>query len=188
MQYFGISVNSAAWKVSWFPIKHSGTPQDFGYILERVQGRLAGWKANLLFFAGMLVLTQVVTSIIPNYAMQCSALLVKVLSNVDRLSRNFLWGSFDNKKKLHLVGWSKITKPKEEGGLAIQAAKEKNIALLAKLNWRLATEPNSLWAKVLTMKYLIPRRISNPRTFFRTCSVMWSAIRKGEPIFKKGSK
>lgn len=111
MQYSGISVNSAAWKVSWFPIKHSGTPQDFGYILERVQGRLAGWKANLLFFARMLVLTQVVTSIIPNYAMQCSALLAKVLSNVDRLSCNFLWGSFDNKKNLHLVGWSKITKP-----------------------------------------------------------------------------
>lgn len=73
-----------------FPIKLSGTPHDFGYISKRVQGRLAGWKANLLSFAGRLVLTQAVTSIIPNYAMQCSALLAKVFSNVDRLSRNFL--------------------------------------------------------------------------------------------------
>ena len=73
-----------------FPIKHSGTPQDFGFILDRVQGRLARWKANLLSFAGRLVLTQTVTSTIPNYAMQCCALPAKVLTNVDRLSCNFL--------------------------------------------------------------------------------------------------
>ena len=171
-----------------FPIKHSSTPQDFGFILERVKGRLAGWKANLLSFAGRLVFTQTITSTIPNYAMQCCALPAKVLSNVDRLSRNFLWGSSENKNKLHLVGWSKITEPKKEGGLGIQAAKAKNIALLAKLNRRLALEPNSLWAKVLTQKYCTPRRISNPHIPFRTCSVTWSAIRKGEPVFKKGSK
>ena len=32
------------------------------------------------------------------------------------------------------MGWSKIIKFNEEGGLGIQAAKAKNIALLAKLN------------------------------------------------------
>ena len=127
-----------------FPIKHSGTPQDFVFILERVQGRLAGWKANLLSFAGRLVVTQAVTSTILNYVMQCCALFAKVLTNVDRLSRNFLWGSSENKKKLHLVGWSKITKPKKEGGLGVQVAKAKNIALLAKLNWHLTSKPNSL--------------------------------------------
>ena len=171
-----------------FLIKHPGTPHDFGFILGRVQGRLAGWKANLLSFAGRLVLTQAVTTTIPNYAMQCSALPAKITSNLDRLSRNFFWGSSDNKKKLHLVGWSKVTRPKKEGGLGIQAARAKNIALLAKLNWRLATEPNSLWAKVLTQKYRTPRRLLNPRIPFRTCSVTWSAIQKGELIFKKGSK
>ena len=41
---------------------------------------------------------------------------------------------------------------------------------------------------MLTQKYRTPRRISNPRTPFRTCSVMCLAIRKGEPVFKKGSK
>ena len=153
-----------------------------------MQGRLAGWKANLLSFVGRLVLTQDVTSTIPNYAMQCIALPAKVLTNVDRLSCDFLWGSSKNKKKLHLVGWNKITKPKKEGGLGIQTAKAKNIALLAKLNWHLASEPTSLWAKVLTQKYRTPRRVSNPHTSFRTCSTTWSAIQKGESVFKKGSK
>lgn len=50
------------------------------------------------------------------------------------------------KKKLHLVGWNKIIKPKDEGGLGIQQARAKNIALLAKLNWRLYHEKDSLWA------------------------------------------
>ena len=66
--------------------------------------------------------------------MQCVALPFKILQGIDRLSRNFLWGSSENKKKLHLISWGKITKPKEEGGLGIQAAKPKNTALLAKLN------------------------------------------------------
>lgn len=43
-----------------------------------------------------------------------------------------------------MVGWKKITKPKEEGGLGLQSAKEKNLALLAKLNWRLHNEKDAI--------------------------------------------
>ena len=39
-----------------FPIKHTSSPQDFGFIIERMQNKLAGWKANLLSFVGKLVL------------------------------------------------------------------------------------------------------------------------------------
>ena len=39
-----------------------------------------------------------------------------------------------------MVSWNKVTKPKEEGGLGLQAAKPKNLSLLAKLNWRLNIE------------------------------------------------
>ena len=56
-------------------------------------------------------------------------------------------------KKVHWVGWDKITRPKAEGGLGLQSAKGRNIALLSKLNWRFHTESESLWAKVLKNKY-----------------------------------
>ena len=85
------------------------------------------------------------------------------------------------------MSWKKITKPKKDGSLGIQAAKAKNIANLAKLNWRLHTEPSSLWARVHSQKYCSPRRSSNSRSF-KSCSVTWSAIRKGESAFKKGVK
>ena len=44
-----------------------------------------------------------------------------------------------------MVGWGKIIKPKEESGLGIQSTRVKNLALLAKLNWRLYHEKEALW-------------------------------------------
>lgn len=81
------------------------------------------------------MLTQATLSTIPNYAMQCAFLPGKVTQNIDRLCRNFIWGSTDNKNKLNLISWKKITTEKKYGGLGLQSAKEKNVALLAKLNW-----------------------------------------------------
>ena len=52
---------------------------------------------------------------------------------------NFLWGSTESAKKIYWVGWEKVTKSKEEGGLGLQIANDRNVALLSKLNWRFHT-------------------------------------------------
>ena len=44
-------------KYMGFPIKHRGVQQDFGFILERIQNKLTGWKANLLSIARRVILT-----------------------------------------------------------------------------------------------------------------------------------
>ena len=144
-EVLGFRFTASLGKYLGFPIKYKGQPQDFGFIIDRIQSKLASWKANLLSFAGRVVLTQSVTSTIPNYTMQCVAFPPKILKVVNRLNRNFIWGSSDSKKKFHLIGWNKITRDKEEGGLGIQVAKPKNTALLAKLNWGFKTEKASLW-------------------------------------------
>ena len=100
---------------------------------------MVGWKSNRLSLEGRIVLTQSVISTIPSYVMQCATLPPKILQGVDKLNRNFLWGTLETRKKIHLIGWNKITKAKEEGGLGIHAAKPKNTAFLAKLNWRFHT-------------------------------------------------
>ena len=122
-------------------------------MLDRVKKNLAGWKANLLSMAGRLVLIQASTLAIPSYVMQNSILPNKILNGIDRVNRNFLWGSTDQVKKMHWVNWGEVTKPKELGGLSLQSAKGRNTALLAKLNWRFQTKKDSLWAKVLRYKY-----------------------------------
>lgn len=65
---------------------------------------------------------------------------------------------------MHLVGWEKVIRPKEEGGLGIQSARAKNLALLAKLNWRMYHEKEALWARVLLTKYClnVRNRSNNP--------------------------
>ena len=121
-----------------FPIKHRGVPRNrMNFIVEKVMSKLVGWKASFLSFAGRAVLAKSVMSTIPNYVMQATTLPTHLCEKLDKINRDFLWGSTSEKRRLHLVCWNKIIRPKEEGGLRIQAAKFKNLALLAKLNWRL---------------------------------------------------
>ena len=117
------------------PIKHKGVPRNrLNFIVEKVMNKLAGWKARFLSFAGRSVLVKLVMSSIPNYVMQAAALATHLCEKLDKINQDFLWGSTSEKRRLHLVGWSKIIRPKEEGGLGIQATRAKNLALLAKLN------------------------------------------------------
>ena len=172
-----------------FPIKHQGSNcQDLGFVLDRVKCKLAGWKANLLSMAGRAVLIQASSSTIPAYLMQCNLLLGKVLDGIDRVNRNFLWGSIEDKGKMHWVGWKKVTRPTDEGGLGIQTAKGRNTALLAKLNWRFHTEDKASWAKVLRMKYCSPQRLNSRSVSKLPSSRIWKGMLRGEEIFKKGVK
>ena len=111
-----------------------------------------------------------------------------VLDGLDRLNRNFLWSSADVAKKIHWVGWEKVTKSKEEGGLGLQIAKGRNVDLLAKLNWRFHTEGEAHWVRVLKMKYCSQRRkeVANADTL--PCSSTWTAMKKGVDTFNKGSR
>ncbi|KAK9984570.1 hypothetical protein SO802_034095 [Lithocarpus litseifolius] len=127
------------------PIKHpKSTSQDYNFVLDSVKQKLAGWKANLLSMASPNVLIQASLATIPAYVMQCAHLPRKILDGLDRVNRNFLWGSLEAARKIHWVGWHKVTKPKDRGGLGLQTARGRNTALLAKLNWRLHNEKDTL--------------------------------------------
>ena len=88
------------------PIKQLGSStQDFNFILDRVKQKLAGWKENLLSLTGKAILIQASSSTIPSYVMQCSYLPSRILGGMDRVNRNFLWGSSELARKFHWVGW-----------------------------------------------------------------------------------
>ena len=89
--------------------------------------RLAGWKTKFMSFAGRVVLVKAVMSSIPSNVMQGSALPTHLCEKLDKVNRNFLWGSTCEKRKLHLVGWNKIIKSKQEGGIGIQRRKQKTL-------------------------------------------------------------
>ena len=141
--------------------------------------KLAGWKIRFLSFAGRSVLVKSVMSTIPNYVMQAAALPTHLCDKLDKINRDFLWGSTSEKRRLHLVGWNKIIRLKEEGGLGIQAAKFKNLALLAKLNWSLNKEKESIWAKVILRKYCLVDRMRARDPDKLPCSTNWRVIKAG---------
>ena len=76
--------------------------------------------------------------------MPCHALPIKTCSAIDKLNRDFLWGSTQEKRKLHLVNWNVVTLPKLYDGLGIFQMRARNEALLAKLCWRIANNPKAL--------------------------------------------
>ena len=78
--------------------------------------------------------------------------------------RDFLWKDNLDDKKLALIKWDNLCKPKECGGLGIKKPQWQNEALGAKLVWRLYQEHNHKWAKILYYKYLDPR---DPESIFR---------------------
>lgn len=70
--------------------------------------------------AGRATLTILTLATIPNDAMQFTLLPSKFFKEIDKLQRNFIWGTTDQKKKLHLLNWSTITTNKASGGLGMK--------------------------------------------------------------------
>ena len=76
-----------------------------------------------------------------------------VANQIERLQRNFLWGSFGDDPKIHLVKWASVCAPISLGGLGIRKISLFNEALLGKWLWRFGIEKDALWRQVIEMKY-----------------------------------
>nr|POE78861.1 aaa-atpase [Quercus suber] len=129
-----------------FPLRHKGRNRnEFLFIIDRVQAKLAGWKSNCLSPVGRLVLLKAVVTPIVEYFMQCCKLPIRVSERIDKLTRDFLWGSNDERQRMHMVGWDKVTNPTCIGGLGLFQVKARNDAILAKLCWRIASNLDAAW-------------------------------------------
>lgn len=129
--------------------------ETFGEVIEKVSAKLAGWKRKFLSLAGRITLTKSVLSAIPVHTMSTIALPTSTLDQIDKIARSFIWGSSEGSRKQHLVAWESVCKPKREGGLGVRTAKEMNLALLAKLGWRLLSTHDGLWVKILRKKFRV---------------------------------
>lgn len=171
-----------------FPIIHQDRVGNaFNFVVNKIQSKLVGWKSKLLSKTGKLVLAKTSAAPVAEYYMQCQFLPVKVCDQVDKFIREFLWRSTEERRRLHLVRWCTVTLPKELGGLGLHSMKDRDNALLAKLCWRLASEKEAPWAKMLMAKYLFPSRVTEEGKKL-PCSSVWSACKKGGPVYVKGLK
>jgi hypothetical protein len=152
--------------------------QDFQYLVEKVKGRLAGWKAKQLSLAGRITLAKSVIQAIPIFPMMSMPIPKSCLKEIEKAQRAFIWGDTEDKRKSHMVGWDIITQPKDCGGLGLRKLENMNEACLMRMGWSLMSKDYSLWGQVLLGKYGRRSWSHGTITASTTDSPLWKAIAK----------
>ncbi|KAJ1439454.1 hypothetical protein SESBI_02390 [Sesbania bispinosa] len=160
-----------------FLIIHGRTSKStYATIIDKVRKKLAGWRANSLSMAGRITLAQSAVMSIPNYPMQAFVFPIGVCEEIERLCRNFIWGSSSETRKLHLISWRKICQPKKIGGMGFKSLRIVNEADMAKSGWRLISQPRLLWVQILRDKYKCgSNRMPSVSSHYRE-SNLWKGI------------
>ena len=162
------------------------SPSIWNPILERMEKKLSGWKRLYLSKGGRLTLLKSTLSSLPTYYLSLFTIPKAVAIRLERIQRNFLWGSSVECFKYPLVAWEKVCLPRELGGLGIRKLVPFNQALLGKWLWRYGHETSRLWRRVITMKY----GEGKGGWYTRACSRahgcgLWRSISEGWETFAK---
>ena len=128
-----------------------------------MSSKLQRWKAKLLSQAGRTTLIKSTLQSLPIYTFNCFKVPEAICNKMDAITRAYWWGHELGEKKMHLVNWDKICKPKSEGGLGLRKFGLMNQAMLAKQFWRISQHLHSLLAKTFKAKYF-------PNTSIHDCS------------------
>lgn len=123
-------------------------------IIDSMKARISSWKSRQLSIGGRVTLINSVLAALPLYLFSFYMAPKKVVEEITKLQRRFLWGGVGENNKIAWVKWETICLPKDKGGLGIKNLELFNIALLTKWRWRILVEDgNSLWKQVLVERY-----------------------------------
>ena len=144
------------WPTTYLGLPLGGNPCSRSFwepVITKVAKRLDGWKGVFLSKRGRLTLIEFVLSAIPTYFLSLFQMPTRVIKELEKIMRLFLWKKPDGDGGDHLIAWKMVVRPKNKGGLGIGRLKEKNKALLLKWLWRFPLEQDSIWTKVIRSKF-----------------------------------
>jgi len=121
------------------------------------------------------------------HAMQCYKLPGMVTQQLDRINRDFFWKNSHLDKGMPLVAWDKVCRPKQLGGLGLRKTSAVNTAFLAKLGWKILTQPENFWVQHMRAKYGPPEHFFALRSK-RTDSWVWKCLLRIRPFLKQGMR
>ncbi|PKU63238.1 Putative ribonuclease H protein [Dendrobium catenatum] len=129
---------------------------DFLPLTDSISVKLSGWKASLLSFAGRLqFLKYTILNSIAYWIL--GAIIPKTVSKFFKkvCSKFLFFGDCNAGKKLHLVSWDNVTRPKEFGGLGLPSLASLQFAFNCSIITRMYNlqSPLSQW---LTSRYISP--------------------------------
>ncbi|KAH1107995.1 hypothetical protein J1N35_011763 [Gossypium stocksii] len=98
-----------------------------------------------------------------------------VYDEIERIAREFIWGSASGYPKMSLVGWDSICQPRARGGLGLRHLSDQNSSFLMKIGFNLVSKSNVLWVRVLRSKYGWKEKL--PDSIERSqCSHLWRSL------------
>lgn len=106
---------------------------------------MEGW---VFVQCGQIDLCRLVLSSIGIVHMQLQRLPKRVRKELDKGIRNCAWGSTASTRRIHLLNWNTLCRPKTNGG-----AEDMNMSLLAKLGWRVLKSGEETWCRLHREKY-----------------------------------
>ncbi|XP_059629720.1 uncharacterized protein LOC132272631 [Cornus florida] len=149
------------YKEESFPIKYLGLPlystglkkSHCKDLIDNIANKIFCWNSNLLSVAGKLELIKAVITPIFQYWCFIFDIPMAVINQIQKMCRDYLWGSKEHAKKLHLLKWAMITRTKEEGGLGIRKLIDIQVASKCVLVWDFLTSKDRLWISWFKHKY-----------------------------------
>lgn len=113
----------------------------------------------------------------PLFLLSVFTVPVHVAEKIEQITYNFLLGMTNEAKHYHLLSWDLVCLPREWGRLGLRRIRDMNASLLTKWLWRLISNENSLWKKIIRAKYGTDARgrFTNKKLSTHGCSV-WKGI------------
>ncbi|CAB4306970.1 unnamed protein product [Prunus armeniaca] len=156
-------------------------------VRNKINAKLMGWSEQYLSQAGKEVLIKAVAMAMPNYAMSCFQLPINLCKEIEREIIRYWWKGHKEHKGIHWVGWQRLSMLKEAGGMGFRDLRCFNLAMLAKIGWRIIKHPDSLLATTYRDKYF---RSSNfmSASGGRGTSWGWKGILQCRKILEAGMR
>ena len=172
--------------------KYLGLPEHFGRrrrdlftsIVDRIRQKAASWSTRQLSAGGKLTMLQSVLSSMPSFSMMAFKLPKSLTNRIQSAYTRYWWDENQEKRKMAWIAWTKMAKPKTEGGLGLRDVEAFNDALLAKQGWRLLRKPECLLAKVMMGRYCTSETFMNVSAT-GSCSHGWRSILCGRDLLKQ---
>ncbi|CAN1752999.1 Uncharacterized mitochondrial protein AtMg00310 [Linum perenne] len=159
--------------------------QTFQYMLDRIAAKAQSWQSNFLTHAGRSVMIKSVLQTLPSYLFSCFLLPKHILRRMDQVLVNFWWSGNASSSNLHWLPAADLRKPVSEGGLGFRSFFDFNLSFLAKLAWKIITNPDTLWSQLLKGLYFPHSSFLQVASHHKS-SWIWSGIMEGRKALLYG--
>ncbi|XP_020703924.1 uncharacterized protein LOC110115130 [Dendrobium catenatum] len=126
---------------------------DFQDVLSNVMDRLDAWGKKSQSLGGKITLISSSLMSMPNFLVTHSLVPKKVLYEMEKLCRSFIWHKPNGDRSMHYVAWEELFKPRSMGCMGLQSPAMRVSSLRLKLAWDFFQKLYTLCHRTIKHKY-----------------------------------